>query len=192
MRVRLRLKPSVPAAAAILLAVAVAACVPGGVRVGFGGVSVSTRGVGFGFGQMFSLASAGGSQGYGQGHSGQYQLPPTDGPRPVAATFLHEVACADRIGNNLGRGFEALDPDTGAAACFSCPEGYTRNGPSVPPSDPFACRHDGGGLFQSAENLGPPGCGDGTIQIGNACYSCPADMTPTGIPDPGSACLTAN
>lgn len=191
MRAKLRPKPfPIPVAGCLLLAVAVAGCVPG-LRVGFGGVSVSSNGgVGIGLGSLFNLAS---TSGYSQGHSGQYQLPPTtDGPRPVAATFHHELACEDRIGNNLGRGFSAIDPDAGAAACFSCPEGYTRNGPTVPPADPFACRQSGGGLFQSAENLGVPGCGDGTFQIGEACYSCPADMTPTGSADPGSACLTAN
>lgn len=189
MRAKLRRKPfplsaRVGLAAAILIGLE--ACVPN-LRVGFGGVSISSRGgVGFGLGSLFSTASQG-------QHQGQYALPTaTSGPRGVAATFHNEVACEDRIGLGLGRGFTAYDPGADAPACYACPEGYQVAAASVAADDPFACKQSGGGLFQSAEALGPPGCSAGTFQIGDSCYSCPADMTPTGSTDPGSACLAAN
>jgi len=188
---RKRLPVPAQAGAAVLLAAAIAACVPGGLRVGFGGVSISSNGgmgFGMGMGSLFNMASRGNNSG-----GSQYSLPTSvDGPRETAATFHNEQACEDRIGLNFGPGFTAFDPDANAPGCFSCPEGYARTGTAVPPADPFACRQAGGGLFQSAESLGAPGCGEGTFQIDEACYSCPADMTPTGNADPGTACLAVN
>jgi hypothetical protein len=198
MRAKLRRRPKpipVLAGAAAVLTLGLAACMPGGLRVGFGGVSISSNGgLGFGMGGMgrmgglFNLASQGNSSG-----GSQYSLPTSvEGPRETAATFHNEVACEDRIGLNFGPGFTTFDPEANAPGCFSCPEGYERTGTQVPPADAFACRQAGGGLFQSAESLGPPGCGEGTFQIDEACYSCPADMTPTGNADPGTACLAVN
>ena len=191
MRATLRRKPFRVSARAGLVAVVLIgleACVPGNVRFGFGGISLSSRGgVGLGLG-LFNASSF---QRQGQGQS---NLPTaTTGPREVAATFQNEAACEDRFGLSFGRGFTAYDPEADAPACYACPEGYQRAGPTVSLSDPFACKQiEAAGLFQSAEHLGPPGCAEGTFQIEEGCYSCPADMTPTGNPDPATACLAVN
>lgn len=179
--------PAIALAALTVLASGLTACIPGNIQFGSAGVGFSSgggAGVSFGLGSLFNLAS---SQGQGQ----QYSLPTaTDGPHEVAATFHSEVDCTERLGLSLGSGFVDIAPDTGTAACFACPAGYVRGDPAVPATDPLGCTHPATvGLFQSAEALGPLGCDAGTFQIGDGCYSCPADMTPTGNQDVGTACL---
>ena len=172
------MKPMLTAVGASLLAFSVTSCVPGGIRVSTGGVMFSTNSLSFLTGGLFGSTPS---------SSGQSLPTAINGPRPVAATFHNEVACEDRIGLNYGEGF--LDPATGS--CTSCPPDFVRVA-DVPTTDPAACIPNGTvGFATSAEDLGPVGCDDTTFQIGDACYSCPVDMTPTGSGDVGSACMTA-
>lgn len=152
------------------------ACVPVGFRVSSSGVSLSSLG--------FFMSPTGLNFGGSQNSTVPVQDPGV-GPRQVAATFHNEFACQDRIGLGQGAGF--IDQETGA--CFACPDGFVRA--SGPIDAPLACRQQGlVGFFEAAESLGVQGCGPETFQIGDACYSCPADATPSGGNDVGTACLT--
>ncbi|MEZ5668099.1 MAG: hypothetical protein R3F55_11820 [Alphaproteobacteria bacterium] len=164
--------------AGLVLALGSAACVPGGIRISAGGFGFSTNALSLFGNSLFAPGTAA---------SGQSLPTAVNGPREVAATFHNEVDCDDRIGLNLGEGF--LDPASGS--CFACPQGYVRD-LATAIDQPAACRPQAGvGILAEAEDLGMPGCEAGTFQIDDACYSCPADMTPTGNDDVGTACLTA-
>lgn len=159
-------------------------CVPGNFRISGVGLSFGSHGFGIGVGGFGGLNNMIGSGGDGT----SVDLDdPADASRLMAATFHNPIQCEDRIGLGWGQGF--LDFATGA--CFACPENYSRADLTVPVTDVYACKQDGGGLYQAAESLGPQGCDVGTFQIDDACYSCPVDTVPSGAGDPGTACIAA-